>query len=183
MIPEPTPRLPFSPRGLIWTGAVFVVLGLAAVALPVAATIAVEQLVAALLLVWGAAGIGFAAAMRPAPEWRMTAALFAGILLLGAVFLVFPRNGIETMTMLLVAVFLVEGVVALTIGLGMRKLIQAWGLLVMSGLASLALGVLILGGWPGTAAWMLGLLTGLNFLSNGATLILLGRAAARSGLK
>ena len=169
---------PFSRQGLTLSGAAFLALGLAAIAVPAWATIAVEHLVAALLLVWGAAGIGFSLSLRPAAEWRMTAALFAGVLVLGAIFLIFPRNGIATMTMLLVAVFLIEGVASLTIGLGLRNQLPGWTLLVMSGVASLALGILILSGWPGSAAWTLGLLTGINFLSNGVTLILLGRAIA-----
>lgn len=181
MIPEPNPRLPFSSRNLIWTGAAFLALGLAAIAVPAWATIAVEQLVAALLLVWGAAGIGFSLSMRPASEWRLTAALFAGVLVLGAIFLIFPHAGIATMTMLLVAVFLVEGVVSITMGYGLRQVIPRWSLLVVSGLAALGLGVLIMTGWPGTAVWTLGMLTGINFLSNGLTLILLGRAVDNSG--
>ena len=80
------------------------------------------------------------------------------------------------MTMLLVTVFLIEGIATVTIGFGMRQTLPNWGVLVMSGLASLVLGVSILTGWPGSAAWTLGLLTGINFLSNGITLILLGRA-------
>lgn len=181
MNPEPNSHPPFSSRGLTWTGAAFLALGLAAIALPAWATVAVEQLVAALLLVWGAAGIGFALSMRPAAEWRMTAAIFAGVLVLGAIFLIFPRDGIETMTILLVAVFLIEGIATVTIGFGMRAVLPNWSFLVVSGLASLGLGVLILTGWPGTAAWTLGLLTGINFLSNGVTLILLGRAIGPSG--
>lgn len=181
MIPEPTFHQPFSAWGMTWAGAAFLALGLAAIALPVWATVAVEQLVAALLFVWGAAGIGFALSMRPAAEWRMTAALFAGVMVLGAIFLIFPRSGIETMTMLLVSVFLIEGIATVTIGIGMRGALPNWGILVVSGLASLGLGVLILTGWPGTAAWTLGLLTGVNFLSNGITLILLGRAIGTTG--
>ena len=181
MNPEPNFHYPFSSRGVTWTGAVFLALGLAAIALPAWATVAVEQLVAFLLLVWGAAGIGFALAMRPVAEWRLTAALFAGVLMLGAIFLIFPRSGIETMTMLLVAVFLIEGIAILTIGFGMQGLVPNWGFVVASGLASLGLGVLILTGWPGTAAWTLGLLISINFLSNGIMLIGLGRAIATTG--
>lgn len=181
MIPEAQSYPPISSRGLIWAGAVFLVLGLAAIALPAWATVAVEQLVAVLLFVWGAAGIGFALSMRPAVEWRMTAALFGGVMLLGVIFLIFPRDGIATMTMLLVAVFLIEGIASVTIGFGLRGTLPSWGLLVVSGLASLALGLLILTGWPGSAAWTLGLLTGINFLSNGVTLILLSRSIGPRG--
>lgn len=162
-------------------GMLFVVLGLLATALPAWATIAVEQLVAGLLLVWGAAGLGFGLSLRPNPEWRMTTALFVLVLALGAIFLVFPQDGVQTMTMLLIAVYLLQAAASISAGLGLRGKVRAWGLLLLSGLASLGLGILILTGWPGTAAWTLGMLTGLNFLTNGIALILLGRSIGGAG--
>ncbi len=84
------------------------------------------------------------------------------------------------MTMLLIAVYLIQGAASISVGFGLRGKVGGWGLLLLSGLASLGLGILILTGWPGTAAWTLGLLTGLNFLSNGIALILLGRGLYRS---
>lgn len=167
------PSLP--PNGkLSAAGFVFILLGLLAIALPVGATLAVEQMVAVILLVWGAAGLGFGLSLRPNPEWRMTTALFAMILGLGAIFLAFPQDGITTMTMLLIAVYLIQGASSISIGLGLRGQVRNWGLLVLSGLASLLLGGLILSGWPGTAASTLGLLTGLNFLTTGIALVLMG---------
>ncbi|MFN6006370.1 MAG: HdeD family acid-resistance protein [Paracoccaceae bacterium] len=162
-------------------GLFFVVLGLLATALPAWATIAVEQLVAVLLLVWGAAGLGFGLSLRPNPEWRMTTALFVLVLALGMIFLVFPQDGVQTMTMLLIAVYLIQGAASISVGLGLRGKVRAWGLLLLSGVASLVLGLLILTGWPGTAAWTLGMLTGLNFLANGIALILLGRDLSGAG--
>ena len=173
---------PLRPLGRLTTiGLVFVVFGLLATAVPAWATIAVEQLVAGLLLVWGAAGLGFALSLRPLPEWRMTTALFVLVLALGTIFLGFPQDGVQTMTMLLIAVYLIQGAASISVGFGLRGKVGGWGLLLLSGLASLGLGILILTGWPGTAAWTLGLLTGLNFLSNGIALILLGRGLYGDG--
>ena len=167
---------PQRPMGkLTATGLLFVILRLLATALPAWATLAVEQLVAVLLLFRGAAGLGFGLSLHPNPEWRMTTALFALVLALGAIFLVFPQDGVQTMTMLLIAVYLIQGAASISVGLGLRGKMRSWGLLVLSGLASLVLGLLILTGWPGTAAWTLGMLTGLNFLTNGLAMILLGR--------
>lgn len=180
MIPQQDPFLPYSSRNLIWTGAVFLALGLAAIAVPAWATLAVEQLVAVLLLVWGAAGIGFGLSMRPLSDWRMTVALYTAVLALGALFLIFPRDGVATMSILLVAVFLFDGVASIAIGFGLREALPNWQALVLSGATSLALGLFALSGWPGTAALTLGLLTGLNFLSSGIALILMGRAIYRS---
>lgn len=179
---NPSTPGPLRPMGkLTAIGLIFVILGLLATALPAWATIAVEQLVAVLLLVWGAAGLGFGLSLRPNPEWRMTTALFVLVLALGAIFLAFPQDGVQTMTMLLIAVYLIQGAASISVGLGLRGKVRAWGLLLLSGVASLVLGLLILTGWPGTAAWTLGMLTGLNFLANGIALILLGRDLSGAG--
>lgn len=76
----------------------------------------------------------------------------------------------------LVAVFLVEGLASITIAFGLRAALPRLGLLVIPGLSALVLGMLIMRGWPGTAVWTPGLLTGINFLSSRATLILLSRS-------
>jgi uncharacterized membrane protein HdeD (DUF308 family) len=185
MIPDPARKSNQTPGGsphmLVLVGGVFIILGVMSIVLPVWATLAVEQLVAGLLLVWGAAGIGFALSMRPLPEWRVTAATFAMILAIGAVFLIFPRDGVATLTFLLVAAFLFEGIVSIFFALRLRETMPQWGWMLFSGLAALFLGLLILSGWPGTEAWTLGLLVGLNFLTSGACLIALAAAINSAG--
>ncbi|PKP67418.1 MAG: hypothetical protein CVT86_01770 [Alphaproteobacteria bacterium HGW-Alphaproteobacteria-8] len=180
----PTTSSPLSPRSLSSEfrviGAVFLGLGVLAIAVPAAMTLAIEILVALLLLIWGAAGLGFATMLRPARGWGAMA-LFSGLVLaLGVVFLASPRAGTATLTMLLVAVFLIEGLGSILIGLRMRGQMPGWGWIVFSGLSALALGALILAGWPGSVAWVLGLLVGLNFLTTGVSLLALasGLAAA-----
>ncbi|MCB1310816.1 MAG: DUF308 domain-containing protein [Sedimentitalea sp.] len=158
-------------------GVAFAVIGVLAMLLPALATLAAELLIAWMLVLWGAAGLGFAWEMRPEREWRHAAGTFGIALLLGILFLLFPRIGIETMTILVMLVFLLEGVVSILLGLRFSERVRNWGWLVFSGAASLIVGVIILIGWPGTAAWTLGLLLGVNFLTTGLSLVMLGRAA------
>ncbi len=159
-------------------GAVFLGLGVLAIAVPAAMTLAFEILIALLLLVWGAAGLGFAAMLRPARGWGGMALFSALVLALGLVFLASPRAGIATLTLLLTAVFLIEGTGSVLIGLKLRGQMPGWGWIVFSGLSALALGALILAGWPGSAAWVLGLLVGLNFLTTGVSLLALASGLA-----
>jgi uncharacterized membrane protein HdeD (DUF308 family) len=165
-----------SPHSLILVGGIFIILGFMAIALPIWATLAVEQLVAGLLLVWGAAGIGFALSMRPLSEWLFTAVTFAMILVIGALFLVVPQDGVATLTFILIAAFLIEGVVSILFALRLREVMPQWGWMLFSGLAALVFGLMILSGWPGTGAWTLGLFVGLNFLTSGISLIALAVA-------
>jgi uncharacterized membrane protein HdeD (DUF308 family) len=169
-----------APHTLILWGGIFIILGVMAIVLPVWATLAVEQVIAGLLLVWGAAGIGFALSMRPLSEWLFTAVTFAMILVIGGLFLIFPQDGMATLTFILIAAFLIDGVVSILFALRLRETMPQWRWMLFSGLVALALGLMILSGWPGTEAWTMGLLVGLNFLTSGASLIALA-VALKSG--
>lgn len=170
-------RKPELRRRLTIIGIVFAVLGGLAILLPALATLAAELLIAWLLILWGGAGLWFAWEMRPEPEWRYGAGAFGIALLLGLVFLLFPRIGIETMTVLMMIVFLMEGVVSILLGLRLSGRLRNWGWMAVSGVCSLIVGLIILIGWPGTAAWTLGLLLGVNFMTTGISLVMLGKAA------
>lgn len=132
-------------------GIVFVVIGAIAILVPAWATLAGELLIAWMLTLWGATGLWFAWEMRPLQEWRYAAAAFGVTFLLGLVFLLFPSVGIETLTVVMMVVFLMEGVVSILLGLRMSASLQNWGWMVFSGVCSLIVGVIILAGWPQTA--------------------------------
>ena len=177
------PASPFSTpsisRPLSIAGVISLGIGALAIAVPAAMTLAVEILVAVLLLVWGAAGLGFAMLLRPARSWGGMA-LFSGLVLaLGAIFLLSPGTGAATLTLVLVGVFLVEGAGSILIGIRMRYWMPGWGWAVFSGISALALAALILAGWPDSATWVLGLLVGVNFLTTGVSLLALAAASRR----
>ncbi len=178
---DPSPmraiRKPEFRKRLTAIGIVFAVIGLLAILLPALATLAAELLIAWMLVLWGAVGLWFAWEMRPEREWRYAAGAFGITLLLGVVFLLFPRAGIETMTILMMIVFLMEGVVSILLGLRLSGQLRNWGWMAFSGVCSLIVGLIILLGWPGTAAWALGLLMGVNFLTTGISLVMLGKTA------
>jgi uncharacterized membrane protein HdeD (DUF308 family) len=158
-------------------GGVFIALGAVALVLPTWATLAGELLIAWMLVLWGAIGLWFAWEMRPSKEWRYAGVMFGITLFLGLVFSLFPGFGIETLTIILMMIFLFEGVISVLLGLRLSARFRNWGWMVFSGLCSLAIGVIILIGWPETAVWAIGMLMGANFLSTGLALIMLGKMA------
>ena len=168
--------VPQNPGRLTIVGAVFAAIGLIAILLPNLATLAAELLVAWMFILWGGAVLWFAWEMRTAPEWRYGAVAFGLMLLAGLIFAVFPVAGIETLTILMMISFLMEGVVSILLGLRSSADMTNWGWLIFSGACSLIVGIVILIGWPGTATWTLGLLMGINFLSTGLSLVMLGRS-------
>ena len=74
---------------------------------------------------------------------------------------------------LLVAVlFLVTGVVKILYAFSLRP-ISGWGWVLVSGIVSLALGVMILSNFPYAAVSVLGILLAVELLSNGVLFLLL----------
>ena len=152
-------------------------IGVVSILLPSLATLSDELLFAGILTIWGMVGLWFAWEMRPAKEWAYGAVAFAITLVSGGGILLFPGIGVETLTIVMMAVFLMEGVVSVLLGLRLSGHHSRWGWMIFSGLCSLVVGMIILIGWPQTAVWALGLLLGINFLSTGLSLIMLGNAA------
>jgi len=116
-------------------------------------------------------------------EWRG----FLLELLIGVLYLVaggwlafFPFTGIITLTILLAALFLAEGVLEVIMAVRVRPH-EGWAWLLLSGLVAVAVGLLIAYELPSSAAWAIGLLAGVNLLSTGVSFIVLALAARRVG--
>ena len=73
--------------------------------------------------------------------------LFAGVLLLWH-----PVEGVVSLTLLLIAFFIAEGVFQMTAAFGYRHIFpESWVWTLLSGLADLILALLPISGWPGSA--------------------------------
>jgi uncharacterized membrane protein HdeD (DUF308 family) len=162
-------------------GIILVVLGILAIVVPPLATIGVTIFIGWLFLISGIAGLitTFGARHAPGFWWALLSAILgiaAGIVLLG-----WPVSGAISLTLLLIAFFTIEGVLSIMYALEhKRELTGQWGWMLVSGIIDLILAVMIFAGLPGTAAWALGLLVGINMLFGGAALIAMA-LHARSG--
>jgi uncharacterized membrane protein HdeD (DUF308 family) len=153
-------------------GIVLVVLGILAVIIPVVATIAVTIFLGWLFLISGAVGLVTTFWARHAPGfwWSFLSAVLA--IAAGIVLLAWPISGAVSLTLLLIVFFTIEGVLTIMYALEHKKdLSGRWGWMLVSGIIDLILAAIILAGLPGTAAWALGLLVGINMLFGGAALI------------
>ncbi|HWW49486.1 MAG TPA: HdeD family acid-resistance protein [Xanthobacteraceae bacterium] len=161
-------------------GIVIMLLGLAAVVVPPLASIAVTLFLAWLFIVMGIAGIIFAFWARNAPGfwWSLISAVVAVIA--GVVLLLRPIAGTLTLTIIVGAFLLVEGVTTIMYALEHRKsLSERWGWMVASGVCNLIIAAFIILGLPGSALWAIGLLVGIDLLFTGATLIGLAMSARK----
>lgn len=162
------------PANLRFLGIAFTVLGVLSILLPAAASVAAVLVLAATMAFWGIFGVMMSFAMRPHLEWRVSALAFGLLGLLGVAFMFWPRSGIEAFTLFIVAAFFVEGAASILFAYRLRDRMPGWFLMALSGLASLVLAIFVLAGWPGTAQWALGLILGVNFLTTGLSLMLIG---------
>jgi len=167
-------------RFLLIEGIVLVLLGAAAIVIPPIATLAIELIVGWLFLISGIVGLVMTFVMRQAPGfwWSLFSAILAiaaGVVLLG-----WPASGVVSLTLLLIVFFIMEGVATIMYALDhKRELSGRWGFVLASGIVDLVLAAIIFAGLPGTAAWAIGLLVGINMLFGGAALIGLALHARR----
>jgi uncharacterized membrane protein HdeD (DUF308 family) len=153
-------------------GIVLVVLGFIGIVVPAIATLAVAILFGWLLLLGGIAGLITTLRMRAAPgfSWALLSALLgigAGLMLL-----LWPLTGVLSLTLVLIVFFAAEGVATIMYALDhKRELTGRWGWMLVSGVVNLVLAAMILGGFPATAAWALGLLVGINLIVSGSALV------------
>ena len=160
-------------------GIVLIVAGLAAIAFPFLSTIAAKIMLGWLFLIGGIVMILHAFS---APGWRgFIWELLIGILYLvaGAYLSFFPLTGLITLAILLAALFLAEGVAEIIMAFQVRPH-EGWVWLLLSGIAALAVGVVIGIDLPGSATWALGLLVGINLLFSGWSYVFLALAGRKA---
>jgi uncharacterized membrane protein HdeD (DUF308 family) len=153
-------------------GIVLVILGLAALMLPLIATIAIALVVGWIFLLSGVVGLLATFRMRSAPGFWWS--LLSGILgvVAGIVLLRWPLSGAFSLTLVLTLFLVLEGVVSIMFALEhKRELSGRWGMMLVSGVVDLILAGMIYAGLPGTAAWAIGLLVGINMVFGGSALI------------
>jgi uncharacterized membrane protein HdeD (DUF308 family) len=159
-------------------GIILVVLGLLAVAVPMIAGLAVTLLFGWLFLISGIVGLVTTFAMRQAPGfwWSLLSAVLG--IVVGGWLLVQPELGLVSLTYLLIAFFLIEGIATIMFALDHRRALSGrWGWMLVSGIVDLFLAAVILASLPGAAAWALGLIVGVNMLFGGASMIGMALAA------
>src|SRR5487761_2465634 len=142
-------------------GILLLVLGAIAILVPPIATLAVTILLGWLFLLSGVFGLLTTFMMRHAPGflWSLVSALLGVVV--GFLLLASPLSGALSLTLVLIAFFVIEGVVSIIFALDhKRELSGKWGWMLMSGIVDLILSVMIFAGLPTTATWAIGLLVG-----------------------
>lgn len=162
-------------------GIVLVILGMAAIAIPQLAGVAVAIFLGWMFLVSGAVGLylTFTARGMPGFWWSLISALLAVVA--GLILLVQPVAATLTLTIVVGAYFIAEGVATIMYALAHRRELSGrWGWLLASGILDLVVAAAIITALPGSAAWAIGLLVGINLVFGGTSLIGMALAARKS---
>jgi uncharacterized membrane protein HdeD (DUF308 family) len=168
--------IPTSPRKWGWfvlLGAALIAAGIFALGDVVAVTLASVIFIGAMLLVGGVFQIVHAFMTR---TWSSFLFQFLG----GALYIVGgllimdePDQGSVLITLLLLAAFIVGGVLRIVIALRHRDM-TGWWVLLLGGIVSLVVGVLLFAELPWSGLWVLGTLIAVELIMMGVTWLQFG---------
>jgi uncharacterized membrane protein HdeD (DUF308 family) len=160
-------------------GIVLLLGGCAAIAFPHLSTMAAKIALGWIFLVSGVVTILHAFS---AGEWRgFLLNLLIGFLYVaaGAYLAFLPLAGIFTLTALVAALFMADGVLEVVMAFRIRSH-RGWGWVLVSGLIAIAAGALIGLQLPSSATWVLGVLVGIKMIFAGWSFIALALGGHRS---
>ena len=153
-----------------------IVAGIVAIFSPMAAGIAVNVLIAWLLVFSGGVHLVFSWFTRTSGGvlWE----LLVGILyaFIGVYLLVHPLAGLMSLTIALAVYLLLEAILEFVLGFKLRPL-PGSGWLLFDGIVTLILAVMIWRTWPSSTAWVIGTLVGISMLFSGTSRLMLSLAA------
>ena len=159
-------------KSFILPGIILIILGVGAITLPLAASLTIEVVFGWIFVISGI--ITIIHSFNALNSGRYFLRLLSGLcyLAIGVMFLVYPIQGVITLTLLLAILFTFQGIIRIAVAIRLRP-IQNWRWMFISGIASLVLSGIIWSGWPNSVSWILGLLVGINLIFSGGTMLML----------
>jgi uncharacterized membrane protein HdeD (DUF308 family) len=157
-------------------GIALVIGGIILIAAPLATSIAVTILIAAVLFVGGLVQIynAFKTQGTSSFLWNLITGIIAVIG--GVIIYINPLAGTFALTLVIAAIFVAQGVSQVLLAFKLKPH-EGWVWVLIAGLVSLAAGLMIWMDLPGSAAWALGLIAGVSVLVNGWSYIAIALAA------
>ena len=166
-----------STLSILW-GVLLIVLGMAAVASPFFAAVAVNAAIAWLVVLAGIVHLSLAFHAHGAGSliWKLLVGL--AYVCFGIYLIAHPVLGVTSLTLVLASLFLLEGVFDVVLFFKMRPL-QGSGWVLLDGIITLALGLMIYMQWPSSSAWAIGTLVGVSLILSGVTRVMLSLAVRK----
>jgi len=162
-------------KTLVIEGIIFIALGTLAVIFPHISTVALELLLGWILILSGVFQIYAVLRKKTSLPVLQSFLLAAAYTLVGVLLLLYPKEGMVSITAFLMALFLLQGVygVFMAFHTSFPPISKAW--LFVSGLISFTFAFLIWHSWPQDSSWITGLFTGANLILLGIAYLVLGK--------
>ena len=167
-----------STLSILW-GVLLIGLGMLAVASPLVAALAVNVLVAWLIILAGVVHLIVAFHTREAGSmiWRVLVGL--AYVCFGAYLVARPAVGVASLTLVLASLFLVEGILNIVLFFRVGPLLRSnW--ILLDGIVTLLLGLMIYMQWPSSSAWAIGTLVGVSMIFSGVTRVMISLAVRKA---
>jgi len=150
-------------------GGLMILAGILALVYPAISSVAVVFFIGWLLIFSGIfQGISLIGA-RQVPHFWLQLISVALFIVVGALFLRNPGESLLTLTLLLIVFFLIEGISKVIFALTIRPF-PNWGWVLVSGIVGIVLAFYLWASIPVSAAWLLGVLLGIELICEGAAI-------------
>jgi uncharacterized membrane protein HdeD (DUF308 family) len=179
--PEVREGLARSWKALMTVGVLAIAIGCIAILVPAVASVGTAIFIGWILLIAGAFLIAAAFSAHSIGTVLLRLLWAALTVIVGIWLIVEPHNGTLTLTFVLGVYFLFMGLTRIGVAFAGRGQPNA-GLVGLSGVAGLLIGILVLAKFPSSADWAIGLLVGIDLIFAGWTLTsvaLVGKDIAR----
>ncbi|NPA93913.1 MAG: hded protein [Thermodesulfobacteria bacterium] len=162
-------------------GFFFVITGTIGLVLTPIATLSSVLLFAAFMMAGGV--LQLAEAVGATKGWKSRLLnIIAGLVYIagGVVCAMNPVAASLALTVILAVAIFIIGVFRVVVAFQHRQELRDWGIVLISGLASIAIAVLIAISWPYSALWTLGIFISVDLIFNGWSHIVIALAARKS---
>jgi uncharacterized membrane protein HdeD (DUF308 family) len=163
---------------ILW-GVLLIVFGMVAIGSPFLAAVAVNVVVAWLIVLAGVVHLvlGFRAHGAGSMIWKILVGI--AYVCFGGYLIARPVVGVASLTLLLATLFLVEGVLDIVLFFKMRPM-QGAGWVLLDGIVTLLLGGMIYVQWPSSSAWAIGTLVGISMIFSGVARVMMSLAVRKA---
>jgi uncharacterized membrane protein HdeD (DUF308 family) len=182
MDPEVREGLERTWKALMFVGVLAIAIGCIAILVPAVASVGTAIFIGWILLIAGAFLVAAAFSAHSVGSLVVRLLWAALTVIVGVWLIVEPHNGTLTLTLVLGIYFLFMGLTRIAVAFAGRGQRGA-GLVGLSGVAGLLIGILVLVKFPSSADWAIGLLVGIDLIFAGWTLTsvaLVGKDLARN---
>jgi len=163
---------------ILW-GVLLIVFGMVAVGSPLLAAVAVNALVAWLIVLAGVVHLMLAFRVHQAGSviWKVLVGI--AYLCFGGYLIMHPVLGVASLTLLLGSLFLIEGILNIVLYVKMRP-IHGSSWMLVDGIVTLLLGLMIYLQWPSSSAWAIGTLVGVSMIFSGVARVMMSLAVRKA---